>query len=68
MAEGPDVATVDRLCAASRMKILASGGIRDVADLERLSKAGAAGAVIGRALYDGGVELKEAKKGLGRAD
>jgi len=64
-AEGPDVATIKELCASSRMRILGSGGIRDVSDLESLARAGAAGAIIGRALYDGGVELNQAKKGLG---
>jgi phosphoribosylformimino-5-aminoimidazole carboxamide ribotide isomerase len=46
------------------IKILASGGIRDVADLEDLAEAGATGAIIGRALYDGGVKLAEAKAAL----
>lgn len=64
MAEGPDVATVKKLCSSSRMRILGSGGIRDVSDLESLARAGAAGAIIGRALYDGGVQLKQAKERL----
>ena len=64
MAEGPDVATIKRLCAGTTMKILGSGGIRDVPDLEALAEAGAAGAVIGLALYDGGVSLRQAKKRL----
>jgi phosphoribosylformimino-5-aminoimidazole carboxamide ribotide isomerase len=64
MAQGPDTATITRLCAGSKMRILGSGGIRDLKDLESLAKAGAAGAVIGRALYDGGVELEQAKRRL----
>ena len=66
-AKGPDLATMRRLCPSSKMSIIASGGIRDIADLGRLAGAGASGAIIGRALYDGGVKLNEARAELGRA-
>ena len=66
MAEGPDVATIGRLCPEVKMKVLASGGIRDSGDLQRLAEAGASGAVIGRALYDGGVRLRDARARLAR--
>jgi phosphoribosylformimino-5-aminoimidazole carboxamide ribotide isomerase len=66
MAQGPDIATLQALCASSRrLRVLASGGIRDVDDLEDAERVGAAGAVIGRALYDGGVRLEEARSSLG---
>lgn len=66
-AKGPDVATMRRLSSERRgLRIMASGGIRNVADLRELAEAGASGAVIGRALYDGGVELGKAKAELGR--
>jgi phosphoribosylformimino-5-aminoimidazole carboxamide ribotide isomerase len=77
MAGGPDVKTIRKLCASSSataqrggggdadgMKIYGSGGIRDVADIEELAEAGASGAIVGRALYDGGVKLAEAKARL----
>jgi phosphoribosylformimino-5-aminoimidazole carboxamide ribotide isomerase len=63
-AKGPDLKTMKELCSSTtseKMKIIASGGIRDVADLKELAGQGASGAVIGRALYDGGVRLQEAK-------
>jgi len=67
MGTGPDLATTKALCASSRrLRVIASGGIRDVDDLKSIERAGAAGAVIGRALYDGGVSLREAKAALGR--
>lgn len=65
MGKGPDVAAMSRLCPATSMKILASGGIRDVADLEQLANSGAAGAVVGRALYEKSVVLRRAKRALG---
>jgi phosphoribosylformimino-5-aminoimidazole carboxamide ribotide isomerase len=41
--------------------VIASGGIRSVADLERLqSIPGVTGAIIGRAIYEGAIDLKEA--------
>ncbi|HUI00703.1 MAG TPA: 1-(5-phosphoribosyl)-5-[(5-phosphoribosylamino)methylideneamino] imidazole-4-carboxamide isomerase [Nitrososphaerales archaeon] len=63
-AKGPDVETTRRLCSSSKMRVLASGGIRDIDDLGELAKAGAAGAIIGRALYDGGIKLRVAKAEL----
>ncbi|MDG6925781.1 MAG: 1-(5-phosphoribosyl)-5-[(5-phosphoribosylamino)methylideneamino]imidazole-4-carboxamide isomerase [Nitrososphaerota archaeon] len=64
MRAGPDVETVRRLAEARKLSVIASGGIRDIADLVELRDAGAGGAVIGRALYEGTVNLAEAKKEL----
>jgi len=63
MGSGPDSETVKTLVAATRMAIIASGGIRDLSDLRGLTEAGASGAVIGRALYDGSLKLEDAKGG-----
>jgi phosphoribosylformimino-5-aminoimidazole carboxamide ribotide isomerase len=65
MAAGPDLETLKVICAFSkRLKVLASGGIRNLHDLFEIERRGAVGAVIGRALYDGSVELGEAKAAL----
>jgi len=61
-AKGPDVPTLRKLCSSTKkMRFVASGGVRDVFDLKDLAAAGAHGAVIGRALYDGSVKLRAAK-------
>ncbi len=65
MATGPDIGTLESLCALRSLRILASGGIRNAQDLKEIEKRGAAGAIIGRALYDGGVKLKEARALVG---
>jgi phosphoribosylformimino-5-aminoimidazole carboxamide ribotide isomerase len=39
--------------------LIASGGIRDIADLQALAQAGCEGAIIGKALYEGTLGLKE---------
>ena len=66
MATGPDLETLRVLCALSKnLKVMASGGIRSLHDLIVIEGRGAAGAVIGRALYDGSIELGDAKAALG---
>ena len=70
MAKGPDLKTLKALCVVGkRLKVIASGGIRNADDLREIERRGAAGAVIGRALYDGGVRLGETRAALegGRA-
>jgi phosphoribosylformimino-5-aminoimidazole carboxamide ribotide isomerase len=41
------------------LRLLASGGITSVADLEKLDEIGVYGAVIGKAYYEGKITLKE---------
>lgn len=43
------------------MKIIASGGICSVEEIKELNEAGVAGAVIGKALYEGKIKLDELK-------
>ena len=44
----------------TELKIIASGGVSSMADLVNLEEAGIYGAVLGKAIYDGAVDLKEA--------
>jgi phosphoribosylformimino-5-aminoimidazole carboxamide ribotide isomerase len=66
MGSGPDIETMRKLIHATGLSIVASGGIRDVRDLIQLEEAGAAGAVIGKALYEETLRLPEAKRSLAR--
>jgi phosphoribosylformimino-5-aminoimidazole carboxamide ribotide isomerase len=52
--------------AATRHRILAAGGITTGADLEALATTGAAGAVIGMALYTGAIDPATTAKEYGR--
>jgi phosphoribosylformimino-5-aminoimidazole carboxamide ribotide isomerase len=45
---------------ATRVAILASGGIRSIADLEAVRAIGCAGAIVGRAIYDGSLDVADA--------
>jgi phosphoribosylformimino-5-aminoimidazole carboxamide ribotide isomerase len=60
MLEGPDVAGLTTLVARVGVPVIISGGIRSVADLQAAARAGAEGAIIGRALYDGRLTLRDA--------
>ncbi len=56
---GPDLDDVRRVIRAGR-PVLAAGGVASIADLEVLRRAGAAGAVVGRAAIEGGLDLRAA--------
>ncbi len=56
---GPDLDLVQAFIAAG-FRVIGAGGIRDLADLCALKELGAAGAVVGRALYEGRLTMKEA--------
>lgn len=53
---GIDGVLFTRLVKLSRHPLIAAGGIRDAADLHILAEAGAAGAVLGMALYQGAID------------
>jgi len=46
--------------AGAAAAVLASGGIRSLADLEAVRRIGCAGAIVGRAIYDGSLDLTAA--------
>ncbi len=63
--EGVNVEPALRVAAVSGLPALASGGVRSLADLERLRRLAAdgaplAGAVVGRALYEGAFTVAQA--------
>lgn len=58
---GVNVAATKALADAVATPVIASGGVSSLADLAALRDAGGiAGAISGRALYDGGIDLTEA--------
>ncbi len=62
---GPDLETLKEACQYSGVAIIAAGGIGGLKDLQALNRVGAAGAVIGKALYEGRFTLKEALETIG---
>jgi len=59
MLQGPDVSGAAALKAIGA-RVVASGGVATLDDLRRVGEAGLAGAIVGRALYEGRIALGEA--------
>ena len=62
---GPNVAATEALARAVSIPVIASGGVSSLEDLQALAATGViAGAISGRALYDGAIDLKQALHAL----
>ena len=63
--QGPNVAATGALARAVSVPVIASGGVSSLADLVAIREDGAiAGAITGRALYDGAIDLAAAVAAL----
>ncbi len=64
--QGPNIAATAALANAVGIPVIASGGVSSLGDLIALRDCGANlnGAISGRALYDGAIDLKEALNAL----
>ena len=60
MLMGPNVAMTQELTEKTGMNIIASGGVSSMEDLRNLNNAGIKGAIIGKAIYENRVTVKEA--------
>ena len=67
MMQGPNVPATAALVEATGMDIIGSGGVSQLGDLTALKHAGCAGAILGKALYEGAFTLPEAIKLIGEA-
>ena len=54
---GPDTRLIGRLVERSGVPVLAAGGIRSDDDLDALDRVGTEGAIVGRALLEGHIDL-----------
>lgn len=59
MLNGPSVELYKEILEAAEVKLIASGGISSMHDLDELRDAGCDGAIIGKAIYEGKITLKE---------
>jgi len=57
---GPNVELYRALASEVATGVIASGGVRDVADVVALAEAGCAGVIVGTALYEGRLRLTDA--------
>lgn len=60
MLSGPNIQQLVKLNDAVSCDIIASGGISNINDIKNLKEAGIFGAICGRSIYSGTLDLKEA--------
>jgi phosphoribosylformimino-5-aminoimidazole carboxamide ribotide isomerase len=60
LLEGPDLALLRQAVAATGGEVIASGGVSSLADLATVAALGCRGAIVGRALYEGHLDLTRA--------
>ncbi len=58
---GPDLDFLGRACGVRGASVIASGGISGPDDVRRVRERGASGVILGRALYEGKLGIREAK-------
>lgn len=59
MMQGANVAAMAEMVAATKLPVIASGGVTTLDDVRRLAAVPVAGCIIGRALYERSLSLKE---------
>lgn len=59
MLAGPAISLYQEILNKTSLKLIASGGITSIDDLKNLQDLGCEGAIIGKALYEGRITLKE---------
>src|SRR5688572_12694282 len=60
MMTGPNYGATRRLVEAGRVPVIASGGVGKIEHIAEVKKTGAWGCIVGRSLYEGTVDLREA--------
>ena len=60
MMTGPNYDATRRLVEAGKVPVIASGGVGSIGHIREAKKTGAWGCIVGRSLYEGAVDLREA--------
>lgn len=64
MLKGPNLESVRQITSRTPLPIIASGGVSTIQNLLSLNTLGVEGAIVGRALYTGDLDLREAIKSV----
>ncbi len=59
MLAGPSFELYEEVLSQSKISLIASGGITTIEDVIKLKEMGCEGAIIGKAIYEGTIKLKE---------
>ncbi len=62
MLQGPSVELYREILRKTDVQLIASGGVSNIADLKRLKDIGCEGAIVGKAIYEGNITMKELSK------
>ena len=62
MLSGPNIEQTKKLAEETGLNVVASGGVSSADDLRKLAEAGIYGAILGKAIYEHKVDLKEIAK------
>lgn len=65
MLAGPNVDAMQAMKEAVKVPVVASGGVTSVEDVKNLTVAGLDGAIVGRALYEGRLTVRQAVEAAG---
>ena len=60
MLAGPNLERTKEIVQAVQLPVIASGGVSQIADIKKLAELGVEAAIIGRALYEGTLNLSDA--------
>jgi phosphoribosylformimino-5-aminoimidazole carboxamide ribotide isomerase len=60
MMKGPNFEQTRAMAQAGKVRVIASGGVGNIEHIRQLTTIGAWGAIVGRSLYEGTVDLREA--------
>lgn len=62
MLEGPSTDLYREILDKTSLRLTASGGISCIEDVERMKEIGCSGTIIGKAIYEGKIELQQLQK------
>jgi phosphoribosylformimino-5-aminoimidazole carboxamide ribotide isomerase len=60
MLKGPNLKAMEEMARAVGIDVVASGGVTSLQDIKDLKNIGVSGVIVGKALYTGDIDLKEA--------
>ncbi len=60
MLAGPNLKAMEEMVNAVGIEVIASGGVSNIDDIKNLKEVGVSGVIVGKALYTGDLDLKEA--------
>ncbi len=60
MLSGPNIERTHALVKAVKTPVIASGGVKEADDIRKLKPIGVAGVIVGRSLYEGTLNLRDA--------